>query len=203
MDAMEATVDVVRHLRRLERASCAADIVKELQCLSPSLGQPRLLSGMALPSLAALAEAHLRDRLEPARDALTGLLDARAFNELFMAHARHVSALGTEAVAVCLTLHGTADPRKDRVTATYLRALAAACTACVAEGDYVGRVASTALAVLPRHGGLRGARSVAARLVDTCRQVFASAEHSLRLEVELKDDAGCTQERSEIALGVL
>jgi GGDEF domain-containing protein len=201
MVAMEATVDVVRHLRRLERASCAADIVKELQYLSPSLRQPRLLSGMPLPSLAALAEAHLRDRLEPARDALTGLLDARAFDELFMAHARHVSALGSEAVAVWLTLHGAGDPRKERHAVAYLRALAGACTSCVAEGDYVGRVASASLAVLPRHGGLRGARSVAGRLADGCREVFASAEHALRIEIELKDDAGCTQERSELVAG--
>lgn len=158
---------------------------------------------MPLPSLAALAEAHLRDRLEPARDALTGLLDARAFNELFMAHARHVSALGAEAVAIWLTLHGGGDPRKDRHAVAYLRALAGACTNCVAEGDYVGRVASASLAVLPRHGGLRGARSVAGRLADSCREVLAGAEHGLRIEIELKDDAGGIQERSEVILGSL
>jgi hypothetical protein len=200
MSAVEATVHIVRHLRRLERASCAADIVKELQYLGPSLGRP-LLSDLPLPGLAALAEAHLRDRLSPARDALTGLLDARAFGELFAAHARHVAGVGGEAVAVRLTVHGAGDPRSDRQTAADLRALAAACTGCVAEGDYVGRVDLMSLAVLPRHGGMRGARSVAARLADCCREAFASAERGLRIEIELQDAAGCAHEHTEIAVG--
>lgn len=200
MARSEATVDVVRHLRRLERASCAADIVKELQYLGPSLHQPRLLSGMPLPALAALAEAHLRDRLSPARDALTGALDARAFNDLFLAHARHVGTLGSEAIAVRLTLLDVADPRSDRGAGAHLRTLAVACTSSVAEGDYVGRVASTALAVLPRHGGLRGARSVAARLVDACRELFAG-KGPLRIEIALEDEERRKLERSEITVG--
>ena len=200
MVAVEATVDVVRHLRRLERASCAADIVKELQSLGPRLGQPRFLSGTPLPALAALAEAHLRDRLEPARDALTGLLDARAFHDLFLAHARHVSTIGGQAIAVRLTLIDAGDPRSDREAGNHLRTLAIACTTCVAEGDYVGRVDGMALCVLPRHGGVRGARSVAARLVDSCREMFAG-KGPLRIQIALEDEDRCTHERSELVVG--
>jgi len=194
-------VDVVRHLRRLERASCAADIVKELQHLGPRLGPSPLLSAAALPSLAALAEAHLRDRLEPARDPLTGLLDARAFYELFQAHSRHVSSIGGEAIAIVLTLLDAGDPRTDRESASRLRLLAGACTSSVAEGDYVGRVGTAALAVLPRHGGLRGSRSVANRLADTCQTTFAELSRPLRIMIELRDDSGENRERAEIEVG--
>src|SRR6478752_1369666 len=139
MVQVEARVEVVRHLRRLERASSAADIVKELQQLTPSMGHSRLLSAMPLPALAALAEAHLRDRLEPARDPLTGLHDARAFSELFRVHARNAEAMGGEAIAVVLSLLDAPDPRSDRNTVADLKALATVCSGCVAEGDYVGR----------------------------------------------------------------
>jgi GGDEF domain-containing protein len=201
MVALAATVDIVRHLRRLERASSAADIVKELQYLTPSLGRPRFLPTTDLPVLAALAESHMRDRLEPARDALTGLHDARAFTELFQAHARNVATSGGEAIAVTLTLLDVADPRGDREVAAYLRMLAAACTTSVAENDYVGRVAPATLAVLPRHGGLRGAQSVAARLQDCCREVFGAASEPLRIEVALKDASGQIREQTELAVG--
>jgi hypothetical protein len=200
MVGVKATVGIVRHLRRLERASCAADIVKELQHLGPSLAQPRFLSETPLPALAALAEAHLRDRLGPARDALTGTLDARAFGDLFMAHARHVSTIGGEAVAVRLTLLDAGDPRSDAAAAAHLRTLAVACATSVAEGDYVGRVDNTALAVLPRHGGLRGARSVAARLVHSCREMFAG-KGPLRLEVALESEERTVSECSEVTVG--
>ena len=201
MLTLEARVDVVRHLRRLERASCAADIVKELQHLGPRLGPSPLLSAAALPSLAALAEAHLRDRLEPARDPLTGLLDARAFNELFQAHARHVASIGGEAIAIVLNLVGAADPRADRETAAHLKLLAAACTSSVAEGDYVGRVGSAALGVLPRHGGVRGARSVGTRLADACQTAFAEVKRPVGIAIELRDDTGEVREHAEIAVG--
>lgn len=194
-------MDIVRHLRRLERASSALDIVKELQHLGPSLGGPRYLSSTELPALAALAEAHLRDRLEPARDALTGLHDARAWNELFQAHARNVTVSGGEAVAITLTLVGVEDPRLDREVAAYLRMLAAACTTSVAEGDYVGRIGSATLAVLPRHGGLRGAQSVAARLADCCREVFGAAARAVQIDIELKDAAGEIRESRRSIVG--
>jgi GGDEF domain-containing protein len=202
MVQVEARVFVVRHLRRLERASSAADIVKELQHLSPSLGQSRLLSAMPLPALAALAEAHLRDRLEPARDPLTGLHDARAFSELFRVHARNAEAMGGEAIAVVLTLIGVGDPRVDRNAASDLKQLAAACTTCVAEGDYVGRVGLAATAALPRHGGMRGARSVATRLVECCRELFAQVERPVRISVELKDSTDTVRDSEEIELSV-
>lgn len=200
MNSLEATVDVVRHLRRLERASSAVDIVKELQHLGPSLGAPRYLETTQLPVLAALAEAHLRDRLEPARDALTGLHDARAWNELFQAHARNATTSGGEAIAVMITLTDAADPRFDREVAAYLRMLASACTTSVAEGDYVGRVGCVTLAVLPRHGGLRGAQSVAARLADCCREVFGATASSVRIDIELKDATGQSRERRQIGV---
>lgn len=199
MVPMAAKVQVVRHLRRLERASCVADIVKELQHLGPTLRRPFLVE-TPLPALAALAEAHLRDRLEPARDALTGLYDARAFRELFQVHARNVAASGGEAIAVTLTLAGAGDARADRDVATCLRTLASACRTSVAEGDYVGRIANATLAVLPRHGGLRGARSVASRLAECCREAFAGAARELRIAIELADLEGRRFERTEIAV---
>jgi hypothetical protein len=200
MDIVEARVDVMRHLQRLGRAASAADIVKELQLLRPNLGPSRWLPAMPLPALAALAEAHLCDRVDPARDPLTGLHEALAFAGLFRAHARSAAAMGGEAIAVVITLLDADDPRTDRRTGAELKKLAIACAESVAEGDYVGRVAPTAIAVLPRHGGMLGARSVTARLVDSYRELFAQSRHALRIRIELKDESDSVREQREVVL---
>jgi hypothetical protein len=189
--------EVLTHLRRLSRAVSAVDIVRELQSLTPSLGPNPMLADLPLSALTALAEAHLRDRLDPARDAQTGLLETEAFFELWHAHARHVSTLEGDrtADAVCLSVCCLSDGCERRAPAL-LKLLAAACIESVAADDYVGRMAATSLAVLPRNGGLRGARSVAARLLQVGRDALAEAGSRVRLEVTLRDLVGGVRERS-------
>jgi hypothetical protein len=190
------------HLRRLERASSTAEIVRELESLRPSLSPGWRLSGLALPSLASLAEAHLRERVEPACDPLTGALNAGAFNQLWRSHAG--SAHGANDItSVAITLSFSGDPVRDRRAAVQLQILATTCIEAVAANDYVGRIAASTIAVLPRNGGLHGARIVAARLADSCRVAFADANAELCIEIELRDLAGGVSERSSITVGAL
>jgi hypothetical protein len=195
--------DVVAHLHRLAHASSAGEVIKELQFLAPRLGPRPLLSELSLSSLTALAEAHLRDRHEPSRDALTGVLDAGAFNELWRAHARHARAVApaTETVAVVLTLLDAGPLGRDPHVAESLKTLAQLCTDEVAADDYVGRIAPASIAVLPRNGGVRGAESVRGRLIAACRREFAGAALAPRLQVELRDAAGRALGAVEVALG--
>jgi hypothetical protein len=247
--------DVVTHLRRLGHASSAGEVIKELQWLAPNLGRPAMLSEWTLSSLAALAEAHLRERFEPSHDPLTGTLDAEAFQELWHAHAlrassalhrhhRHRSSNPTQVevsasedvsasspaqvvqpvltqveaartqvghdadwdcapIAIVLSLLDGADPRRSGQAPAELRTLAAICTEHVAADDYVGRVAQGAIAVLPRHGGLRGAQSVRNRLLDACRSQLAHLGYPIRLEVQLRDVTGAMHECTEEILGTL
>jgi GGDEF domain-containing protein len=194
--------DVVAHLHRLGHASSAGEVIKELQFLAPRLGT-RALSELSLSALTALAEAHLRDRHEPSRDALTGLLDARAFNELLRAHARHARAVdpAAETVAVVLTLLDAGALAREPHTIETIKTLARLCTEEVAADDYVGRVAAASIAVLPRNGGVRGAESVRARLMAACGREFAGAALAPRLQVELRDAAGSTRAAVEVGLG--
>jgi GGDEF domain-containing protein len=195
--------DVVTHLHRLAHASSAGEVIKELQFLAPSLGPRPLLSELSLSSLTALAEAHLRDRHEPSRDALTGSLDARAFGELLRAHALHASAVDPSAqtIAVVLTLLDAGRIGRDPHAAELLRTLARLCTEQVAADDYVGRIAPASIAVLPRNGGVRGAESVRARLIAACRREFGGAPLAPRLEVDLRDAAGNVRGGIEVVLG--
>lgn len=195
--------EIVAHLRRLGRASNAAEVVRELESLGPRLGPHSRLSGLALPSLTALAEAHLRERLEPARDPLTGTLTDDAFAELWRAHARHAQLANDDraAVAVTITLLAGQDPGRDRSVALQLRAIANTCAESVAAGDYVGRTGLTTISVLPRNGGRRGARTVAARLLDACREALIALELPARLELELRDPQGQASERQTLVLG--
>jgi hypothetical protein len=190
------------HLRRLGHASSAAEVIRELESLRPSLGPRLRLSQLALPSLTALAEAHLRERLEPAHDPLTGLLDAPAFAELWRAHARHASGAGDdrEAIAVAVSLSSAGDLAPDQ-HAMHLKTLASLCTQGVAENDYVGRTGMKTIAVLPRSGGLRGAAIVAKRLAGSCAAAFADAVTPLRIEVELRDLAGGVREQWQLSAG--
>jgi GGDEF domain-containing protein len=195
--------DVVTHLHRLAHASSPGEVIKELQCLAPQLGPHPMLSELSLSSLTALAEAHLRNRHEPSRDALTGLLDARAFSELLQAHARHTKAVdaSAETVAVVLTLLDAGPVGRDPHSAELLKILGRLCTEEVAADDYVGRIGPGSIAVLPRNGGVRGAESVRARLIAACRREFAGGALPPRLEVDLRDAAGRVRAGIEVVLG--
>jgi hypothetical protein len=194
--------DVMTHLRRLGLASSAGEVIKELQWLAPNLGPGAMLSESSLSALTALAEAHVRERCEPSHDPLTGALDAAAFQELWEAYARRAPA-DVAPVAVVLSLLDGGDPRRSGQAPAELRALAAICTDHIAADDYVGRVAPASLAVLPRHGGLRGAQSVRARLLAAFRRHLAHVGYALRVDVALKDVDGATLEQSEELLGAL
>ncbi|MFI5308805.1 MAG: hypothetical protein ACHQ53_15720 [Polyangiales bacterium] len=178
--------EIKSQLRRLGRASRTVDIVRELQRLALRFGPKPRLGDLPLGSLTALAEGHLRDRREPSRDPLTGLLDAAAFDALWRAHAelRAAGEDGAGAVAVTVTLCGCSQTCEERIPAL-LRQLAAACVEAVALGDCVGRIAPTTLAVLPVNGGARGAEIVAARLHRLCGAIVN--EHPpVRIEVALR-----------------
>ena len=166
---------------------------------------PSLSSGWSLRSLTALAEAHVRERCDPSHDPLTGALDAEAFHELWQVYARHAAGREVHAapLAVVLTLLDCGELRGSGQIPSDLRALAALCVEHVAADDYVGRIGQASIAVLPRNGGLRGARSVRARLLDACRKEFARLPDPLRLEVELRDVAGVAHEHGEELLGAL
>jgi len=195
--------DVVARLHRLAYASSVGEVIKELQCLAPRLGPRPLLAEVSLSSLTLLVEAHLRERCEPAHDALTGLLGARAFAGLLRAHALHSTAIDprAETVAVVLTLLDAAPIRRDPHAAELLRTLARLCVEQVAADDYLGRVAPASIAVLPRNGGLRGAQSVRTRLIEACRREFAHAPLAPRLRFDLRDAAGGMRDPVEIVLG--
>jgi hypothetical protein len=196
---------VAHHLERLGRASSTADVLRELESLRPSLGLRLRLSELALPSLTALVDAHLRERAEPARDPLTDTLGARAFAELWRAHAAQAAFAGEEreAVAVAVTLCVAPDSLADPCVASHLKMLATVCVEAVAAGDYVGRTAPTTVCVLPRNGGLHGARKVAARLAEACNAELSEREvaEPLRLEIELRDLAGAASERCVLFVG--
>ena len=49
---------------------------------------------------------------------------------------------------------------------------------------------------------MRGARSVATRLVECCRELFAQAERPLRIRVELKDSTDTVRDSEEVVLTV-
>jgi GGDEF domain-containing protein len=203
---IQLTQDVVAHLRRLGHASSPGEVIKELQWLAPSLGAPLALSTQSLGALTALAEAHLRERLEPSHDPLTGLLDARAFTELWRAYARRAVGIGPSAVPVVVVLqliggHEVAPSAPQ--SAADLRTLAAICTQHVAGDDYIGRIAPAAIAVLPRNGSLRGAQSVRARLLAACSSELAGIGYALRVEVELRDESGAVYECGEELLGAI
>lgn len=195
--------DVVAHLHRLGLASSAGEVIKELQFLAPRLGTRPLLSELSLSALTVLAEAHLRDRHEPSRDALTGLLDARAFHELARAHARHARAVdpAAETVAVVVTLLDAGVLAREPHTIETIKTLARLCTEEVAADDYVGRVELASIAVLPRNGGLRGAESVRARLIAATDREFAGAAPAPRLRIDLRDASGLARSVVEVPLG--
>jgi GGDEF domain-containing protein len=195
--------DVVARLHRLAYASSVAEVIKELQCLAPRLGPQPLLNELSLSSLTALVEAHLRERCEPTRDALTGLLGARAFAELLRAHALRATAVDAhaETVAVGLTLLDAAPIRRDPHAAELLKALARLCAEQVAADDYLGRVGPASIAVLPRNGGMRGAQSVRTRLIATCQREFAHAPLAPRMRFDLRDAAGGVRDAVEVVLG--
>lgn len=195
--------DVVAHLHRLGLASSAGEVIKELQFLAPRLGSRPLLSELSLTALTALAEAHLRDRHEPSRDALTGLLDARAFHELARAHARHARAVdpAAETIAVVVTLLDAGVLAREPHTIETIKTLARLCTEEVAADDYVGRVELASIAVLPRNGGMRGAESVRARLVAASHREFAAAALAPRLRIDLRDASGLARGAVEVPLG--
>jgi GGDEF domain-containing protein len=188
-------------LRRLGRASNAADVVRELESLRPSLGPAYRLSELALPSLTALAEAHLRERSDLACDSLTGVLTAHAFAEGWRVHAQAAVREERELLAVAVTLIGAGDPRLDSRAADCVKLLAETCADAVAADDALGRLASATIAVLPRHGGVGVARIVAERLAESCRAAFAHTRGSFRIQIELRELTGGARERRVIAAG--
>lgn len=196
---------VAHHLERLGRAASTADVVRELESLRPSLGLRLRLSDLGLTSLTALAQDHLRERTGSGRDSLTGTLGARAFAELWRAHAERAVREGEarEAIAVALTLYASGDALAEQSFAAHLKTLANMCVEAVAAGDYVGRTAATTICVLPRNCGLHGARMVAARLAESCSVELFEALAPLRIEIELRDLAGAAHERSVLVVGAL
>jgi hypothetical protein len=185
---------VVAQLHRLGRAANAADVVRALESLRPSLGPNYRIAQLGLPSLTALAEAHLRERREPGRDPLTGLLDAKAFADIVRAHAERARAIegGADPSEVLLRV-AIVTPAPPAGT---IQILARTCAEWIAEGDYLGRTHAATISVLPRSGGLRGARVIAARLAEACRSAFAA----LRLEITLEDLAGRRLESLEVVI---
>jgi hypothetical protein len=55
--------------------------------------------------------------------------------------------------------------------------------------------------VLPLHGGIRAAHSIAERLAESCRAAFVHARTAFRIQIELRDPAGGVRERRVIAAG--
>jgi GGDEF domain-containing protein len=192
--------DLVTHLDRLAHASSAGEVIKELQHLAPHLPPQRMVSELSLSSLTALAEAHLHDRHESSRDALTGVFEASAFSELLRAHTAHSLAIDPvgEIVSVVLTLLDAVPAGDDLQTAHRLKTIARLCVEHVASDDYVGRIAHASIAVLPRNGGVRAARSVRARLIAACQREFAGAGLAPRLVIDLRDASGKLHDGAEV-----
>lgn len=199
---LPVTQGIATHLRRLEHASSASDVVKTLQDLAPLFQTRCPLSGMSLSSMTALAEGHLRDRHESSRDALTGVLDAHAFADLFRAHAARTvcTDLTTHAPAVVLTLLDVGRFGLDPYAADLMRIVARLCVTHVACDDSLGRVGPASIAVLPRNCGAGGARSMRSRLIAACRAVFANSP-AVRMKVDLRDVDGRNRDSLEFLFG--